>query len=434
MSKPQDFFRYAHRELSTEGVSLAGLAREFGTPLYVYSQEAFLTPLRALQDGLEEIRPLICFAVKSNPNLAVLKLLQEEGAGMDLVSIGEMKRALLAGTPPGRIVFSGVGKSDEEIEEALRHPIHSFNVESTAELTRLSELARRKGKSAAVALRFNPDVNPKTHPYISTGLKRNKFGLNRSEIVAIARNERNYPGVRLQGLSIHIGSQILSLAPFDEAFRKMTDLAIELDEHLAEPLEFLDLGGGLGITYAKEKPPSIQNYCRTVLKHFGKKSRFYGRYRILLEPGRTISGNAGVLVTRVLYRKKRDRKDFLIVDAAMNDLLRPSLYGSHHGITALSERLENAKKIRTDVAGPVCESSDCFAHDRPVSAKLDSGDHLAILSAGAYGMSMSSSYNTRNRPAEVLVSKGKYRLIRKRETFDDQIRLERPARGGKDPS
>lgn len=424
MSKPQDYFRYSQKELSTEGVPLEKLAREFGTPLYVYSREAFLRPLRTLQQGLEEIRPLVCFAVKANSNLSVLRLLQEEGAGMDLVSLGEMKRAILAGTPVGRIVFSGVGKSDAEIEEALKHSIHSFNVESTAELARLSELAQKKGKVAPVALRFNPDVNPKTHPYISTGLKRNKFGLNRKEIVAIARSANEYPGVSLRGLSIHIGSQILSLSPFDEAFRKLTDLAIELDELLSEPLEFLDLGGGLGITYGREKPPTIENYCKTVLKHFGRKSRLYGRYRILLEPGRTLAGNAGVLLTRVLYRKKRDKKDFLVVDAAMNDLLRPSLYGSHHGIVALQERIEKAKRIRTDVVGPVCESSDCFASDRLLSSKLDSGDYVAILSAGAYGMSMSSSYNTRNRPAEVLVSKGVYRLIRKRETFEDQVRLE----------
>lgn len=425
MSKPSDYFQFKNGELSSEGVALSALAEKHGTPLYVYSEKGFLEPLERLQEGLAEIRPLVCFAVKSNSNISVLRLLQESGAGMDLVSLGELQRALHAGTDPKKIVFSGVGKSEYEMKEALKYPLHSFNVESVGELALLSRLAQQAGKSARVALRFNPDVNPKTHPYISTGLKKNKFGLNRKEILGIAENASEYPGVKILGISIHIGSQILSLRPFDDAFRKMKELAIELDEILEEPIEFLDLGGGLGITYKNEKPPSIEAYCRVVLKHFGKKSGLFGRYKILLEPGRTISGNAGVLITRVLYRKKRDKKDFLIVDAAMNDLLRPSLYGSYHGVQALKQSREKGKKISTDLVGPVCESSDCFASDRPISKTIEAGDCVAILTAGAYGMTMSSSYNTRNRPAEVLIARGTSRVIRKRETFEDQIRLEK---------
>jgi diaminopimelate decarboxylase len=422
MSKPFDYFNYKKGELTTEGVSLNFLVKKFGTPLYVYSKKAFLDPLSVLQKELRELDPLICFAVKANSNLSVIHFLSRAGAGMDLVSGGELRRALKAQVQPEFCVFSGVGKTDAEILFALKHPLHSFNVESFAELKRLSDLAVMKKKRVAVALRFNPDVNPKTHPYISTGLKKNKFGMNKNEILTAVAQAKKFPGVKIHGLSIHIGSQILSLKPFDEAFNKLKELVSELEEKYSHSLQFLDLGGGLGISYGKEASPNLRNYARLILKHFGKKSKIAGRYRILLEPGRTLAGNAGVLVSKVLYRKKRDKKDFLILDAAMNDLMRPTLYGSHHEIVPVDQT--DAKKISTDIVGPICESSDCFASDRKISGDLSSGDAVAILTAGAYGMSMSHTYNTRNRAAEVLVSDGQVKLIRKRETFLDQIRLE----------
>jgi diaminopimelate decarboxylase len=424
MSRPTDFFKNASGILSAEEVSLEELVDRFGTPLYVYSKEAFLCPYRELAEGLTGMRGLICFAVKANSNLSILSFLAKEGAGMDLVSSGELKRALRAGCAPERIVFSGVGKAEWEIDEALSFPLHSFNVESTAELALVSDRAVAAGKIAKVALRFNPDVDPKTHPYISTGLKRNKFGLDRGEISAIAKAAKRYPGVSISGLSMHIGSQIVSLSPFDDAFKKTKKMSAELEKVLGRPLEFVDLGGGLGATYRNEKPPSLATYTALIRKHFGPESDLRGRYRILLEPGRTLSANAGVLVTRVLYRKPRKTKDFLVVDAGMNDLMRPSLYGSWHEIVPVRADRTKGPKRKTDIVGPVCESSDCFASDRVFPQKVASGDLLAILSSGAYGMSMASQYNSRPRAAEVLVEGSGYRLIRRRETFEDQIRNE----------
>lgn len=424
MSYPQEFFKYQNGALSAEEISLEDLVSQFGTPLYVYSKEAFCAPFRRIHTGLAGLDHLICFAVKANPNLSVLSLLTKEGAGMDLVSSGELKRALRAGTDPNKIVFSGVGKSVSEIDEGLSFPLHSFNVESVAELRTLSVRSRAAGKKTRVALRFNPDVDPKTHPYISTGLKKNKFGLQRAEILEIAKNRKLYPGIEIAGLSIHIGSQILSLAPFADAFIKTKKMAAELEKLLDSSLKFIDIGGGLGITYKNEKPPTIEAYTALVQKHFGAKSEVKGRYKILLEPGRTLSGNAGVLVSRVLYRKPRKTKDFVIVDAGMNDLIRPSLYQSYHEIIPVLEEHAKGPGKKCDIVGPVCESSDCFASDRPFPNRVGEGDLVAFLSAGAYGMSMSSQYNTRARPAEVLVDGSGFRLIRRRETFEDMIRNE----------
>jgi diaminopimelate decarboxylase len=421
---PTEYFPYASGTLHGEEVSLADLAERFGTPLYVYSKEALLAPYRALAEGLRETRGMVCFAVKSNPNLSILSLLAKEGAGMDLVSSGELKRAIRAKCPPEKIVFSGVGKAEWEIDEGLSLPLHSFNVESVAELELLSARASALGRQVKVALRYNPDVDPKTHPYISTGLKKNKFGLDRAEILSIAKSARKFPGVSIAGLSIHIGSQILTLSPFDDAYRKAKKMAADLEKILGRALEFMDLGGGLGVTYRNEKAPSIDSYTALIRKHFGQKSDVVGKYRVLVEPGRTISANAGVLLSRVLYRKPRKTKDFLVIDAAMNDLARPALYGSWHGILPVREEKPSAAKRKTDVVGPVCETSDCFASDRPLPTRTGTGDLVAILSAGAYGMSMASQYNTRQRPAEVLVDGSGYRLIRKRETFEDLVRNE----------
>ena len=423
MPKPLDSFTYRQGILSAEEVSLAEIADQFGTPTYVYSKKAFLDPFHEIDRGLAGLNHLVCFAVKANPNLSVLKLLVGAGAGMDLVSSGELKRALKAGASPEKIVFSGVGKSVSEIDEGLAQPLHSFNVESVVELKLISDRAKAIGKRATVALRFNPDVDPKTHPYISTGLKKNKFGLQRTEILALLKRH-DFPGVRIAGLSIHIGSQILSLTPFADAFLKTKRMVAEIERAQGAALEFIDLGGGLGIPYRNEKPPTIESYTRLIQKHFGPKSDLAGRYRILLEPGRTIAGNSGVLLSRVLYRKPRKTKDFIIVDAGMNDLIRPALYGSYHEIVPVDFARGKGKRRKCDIVGPVCESSDCFASDRPFSDRIEGGDLVAFLSAGAYGMSMSSQYNTRARPAEVMVDGAGYRLIRKRETFEDMIQHE----------
>lgn len=424
MSTPLEFFRYKNQILTVEDVPLTEIADATGTPVYVYSSDALLSSLRALQKGLESVDHLICFAVKSNSNVAILKLLADAGAGMDLVSGGELYRASLAGVPPQRIVFSGVGKTPGEMAEALETGIFSFNVESVAELEVLNQVAHHLGERARVALRFNPDVDAKTHPYISTGLKKNKFGLNRAEVLSVARNIAKYPSIDLKGISIHIGSQLQSLAPFNEAYGITRKLIDELNTILKEPLSFVDLGGGLGIAYKNEKPPTIAKYCELILKHFGPKAKLKHPLKILIEPGRTLSGNAGVLLTEVLFRKERGKKDFLVIDAAMNDLIRPSLYGSYHEIVPVDQKHAKGPKKKSDIVGPVCETSDCFASDRPMSSKLGSGDLLAILSSGAYGFSMSSNYNTRPRPPEILVEKDQFRLIRQRETYEDLVRGE----------
>jgi diaminopimelate decarboxylase len=431
MSKPLDFFTYQNGSLSADDVALSEVADLIGTPVYVYSANAFQAPLRELQKGLKGIDHLICFAVKSNSNIAILKLLAEAGAGMDLVSGGELYRAQAAGVPGDRIVFSGVGKTPGEIAAALqyeRNGIFSFNVESVPELEMINAVAQDLGVTARIALRFNPDIDAKTHPYISTGLKKNKFGMNRREILEVARAIREEPehfsGLKIEGISIHIGSQLLSLAPLKASFIKLRELVDELEEILPEPLRFLDVGGGVGITYKNEKPFPISKYCALVHQYFGAKSKLKHPKRILLEPGRMIAGNAGILLSSVLYRKERKEKDFLVIDAAMNDLLRPSLYGSYHDIVPVLKSQPREKTRKADVVGPVCETGDCLAMDRKLGAGLGSGDLLAILSAGAYGFTMASNYNSRPRPPEVLLDRGKIRLIRDREDYDDLLRGE----------
>jgi diaminopimelate decarboxylase len=362
VSKPLDFFSYQGGILSSEGVALPAIAKSVGTPVYVYSGEAFLKPLREFQKGLASVDATVCFAVKSNSNIAILKLLSQNGAGMDLVSGGELHRAAKAGVSGKKIVLSGVGKTAAEMRLGLEKEILSFNVESTAELKLLSEVAEAFGKQAPVCLRFNPDIDAKTHPYISTGLKKNKFGIQRAEVLEIVKNIKHYPGIDLRGLSIHIGSQLLSLRPVQDAFLKVKDLIEVIDSKLERPLSILDLGGGIGITYKNEKSPAIQKYCELVLKHFGPKANLKNPIKLVIEPGRILSGNSGVLLTEVLYRKERSQKDFLILDAAMNDLIRPSLYQSYHEIVPVKKVSGKTKK--TDVVGPVCETGDCFATDR----------------------------------------------------------------------
>jgi diaminopimelate decarboxylase len=424
MSAPLDFFQYDRSQnLCADGIRLSEIAQKLGTPVYVYNAAAFLEPLKEFKKGLRSLDHLVCFAVKSNSSLAILKMLAQAGAGMDLVSGGELYRAEKAGVPRNRIVFSGVGKTSVEIEAALRSGIFSFNVESLPELKLINSVALKKKKVAPVALRFNPDVNAKTHPYISTGLKKNKFGLNRQEILDLLPELKRLKGISLQGLSIHIGSQLLSLKPLEESFHRLKELTTEVEKILGHAIRFLDLGGGLGISYetAKAKSPSIKDYCALITKNFGPHSDFKSK-KIVLEPGRVLSGNGGVLLSTVLYRKERKTKDFLIIDAGMNDLLRPALYGSHHDILPLKQA--HGKTRLTDVVGPVCETSDCLGSDRQMGTEILAGDLVAVLSSGAYGFTMSSNYNSRPRPPEVLIQNGKAKIIRKRETHQDLIRGE----------
>ena len=437
MSGWEKHLEYKKGRAHLSGVSLEKIAESTGTPVYVYSAAAIVKPLKEIQERLASIDHLVCFAVKSNSNLAILKLVTSAGAGLDIVSGGELYRASQVGVAGNMIVFSGVGKSIGEMVSALTYDeagILSFNVESVAELAILSAIAQKLGKRAQVALRFNPDVDAKTHPYVSTGLKENKFGITRSEVLEIARGirqEEQYPGVRLVGLSIHIGSQLLSLAPLDDAFAKVAELALELNRILPEPVTHLDLGGGVGISYRKERSPSIQDYCSLILKHFGPNSKFAKGsktpFKICIEPGRLLAGNAGVLLTEVLYWKKRPEKNFLVVDAAMNDLIRPSLYESYHeivpvGVSRPDQRKQ--KRLKADVVGPVCETGDFFARNRSIPSNIQRGDLLAILSAGAYGFTMSSNYNSRPRVPEVLIEKRGFRVIRNREEYSDLIRGE----------
>jgi diaminopimelate decarboxylase len=425
MSRPLDFFSYVNGNLAAEGVSVEKVADAVGTPVYIYSAKAFLSPLRELQAELRGMEYLICFAAKSNSNIAILKLLRDAGAGVDLVSGGELHRAGIAGFPADRVVFSGVGKTPGEMARALEYDgsgIFSFNVESVAELEVLNAVAAELGRKAPVALRFNPDVDAKTHPYISTGLKKNKFGLERSEILAIAGDLGRFPHISLQGISIHIGSQLLSLSPLRDAFGRLAKLVRQINAITGKELKFVDLGGGIGISYGKEKSPDLRRYGALIRKHFGPGSG--NPIKVVLEPGRSISGNSGILVSEVLYRKERRNKDFLVIDAAMNDLMRPSLYGSYHEIVPVKQAKTRLKKRRMDIVGPICETADCFGTDRALPSTLNRGDLVAILSAGAYGFSMSSNYNARPRPPEVLVQEGGFKVIRDRENYDDLVRGE----------
>ncbi|MGE0614282.1 MAG: diaminopimelate decarboxylase [Bacteriovoracia bacterium] len=423
MSKPLDYFTYQAQNLTTSGADLSQIAEEYGTPAYVYSEAGLLEPVRGLTQGLTGWDPLICYAVKSSSNVTLLRRLAEAGAGMDIVSGGELYRCGKAGVPGRKIVFSGVGKTRTEIAEALQfgpNGIYSFHVESGPELEAIGEVAHAMGKRAPIAFRYNPNIAIKSHPYISTGLRKDKFGLPEKELLALVEKFRDHPGLYFKGVSIHIGSQILTLAPLRDAFARTIDLVAKLDARLPEPVTYVDVGGGLGITYKNEKHPKISEYCALIKKSFGKlrKSR---NLQIVMEPGRLISGNAGLLLSRVLYRKPGHGKDFLIVDAAMNDLIRPSLYESHHEIVPVRKK-PGTKQTTFDVVGPVCESGDFIAQNRKLPDSLQAGDLVAILSAGAYGFSMASNYNSRPRACEVLIADtGRPQLIRRRETYDELI-------------
>lgn len=399
---------YRGRELYLEDCALAELARRFGTPLYAYSRSAMLEALAGYQRALAGRDHLICYAMKANSNLAVLQTFAQAGCGFDIVSGGELARVLAAGGDPGKVVFSGVGKTRAEMAQALDAGVACFNVESEGELELLSQVAREAGRTARISLRVNPDVDAKTHPYISTGLKGNKFGVAHDRALATYRRAAALPGIEVVGIDCHIGSQITETGPYLDALDRVLDL-VEAVESQGIRLHHLDLGGGLGITYTDEQPPAAEALVRALLARID--TRGHGHRKIVLEPGRSLVGNAGVLLASVLYLKPGGEKNFCIVDAAMNDLMRPAMYEAWMGIVPCTRRDEPPQTM--DVVGPVCESGDWLGRDRHLA--VQAGDTLAVLSAGAYGMSMASNYNTRGRAAEVMVSGNQAWPIRDRE-------------------
>lgn len=413
------FFAYRDGELWVEDVPVAELARTHGTPLFVYSLAAMRAAVADYQRGLAGRDALICYAMKANSTLAILEVFARAGCGFDIVSAGELERALRAGAAPERIVFSGVGKTRAEMRRALQVGIACFNVESRAELDALDAVARELGVPARVSLRVNPDVDAQTHPYISTGLKDNKFGIAHDEALQAYRHAAGLPGLQVVGIDCHIGSQITSVAPFLDALERVLDL-MEAIEANGIALHHLDLGGGLGIEYHGEQPPRAEELCHAILARLD--ARGHGQRRLLLEPGRSLVGNAGICVTEVLYTKPTPAKNFLIVDAAMNDLPRPAIYGAYHAIAPVRPRSDEPTTV-WDVVGPVCESGDWLGRARALAVRQ--GDLLAVGSAGAYCMSMASHYNSRAKAAEVLVSGARVQLIRARESIQDLWQQER---------
>ena len=410
------FFEYKNHQLQCEGISIREIAEKVGTPFYLYSYHTLVRHFTVFDDAFKGIPHIICYSAKANSNLALLRLFINLGGGVDVVSGGELYRALKGGTAPQKIVFSGVGKREDEIEYALKTGILMFNVESFQELQVINEVAGRIGEKASIAIRVNPDIDPKTHPYISTGLKQNKFGIDVLRAPMAYRLASQLPNLKIVGIDCHIGSQLVEVEPIIEALRKLKELVENLRKKGME-IQYLDLGGGLGITYEDEEPPHPIEYASTILEEI----RGFG-CTLILEPGRVIVGNAGILVSKVLYTKENEEKRFVIVDAGMNDLVRPSYYGSYHQILPVKE--ETREEIVADVVGPLCESSDFLAKGRKIPNLL-SGELIAIMSAGAYGFSMSTNYNSRPRIAEVLVRDDQMFVIRQREGYEDLIRGEK---------
>jgi len=410
-----NYFQYQNRALFCEEVSVERIAQEAGTPFYLYSHRTLLQHFRVFTAAFAEVPHIVCFAVKACSNTAILRIFAREGGGVDLVSGGELYRALLAGVDPSRMVYSGVGKRDDEIDFALRSGILMFNVESTQELETIDARAGVLGLRAGIGLRVNPDVDPETHPHISTGLKENKFGIDVEASLLAYRHAARLRHVDIRGLSCHIGSQVTKVAPFIDALARLKDLIRRLREE-GIAIRYLDLGGGLGIIYDQETPPHPSEYARAIMDASNDLDCTF-----LFEPGRVIVGNAGILVTRVLYTKENAGKRFAIVDAGMNDLIRPSMYGSFHQIQPVIQR--EREEITTDVVGPICESGDFLAKGRQMPA-VERGELLAVMSAGAYGFSMSSNYNSRPRVPEILVRDDLWHVIRKRESHEDLVRGE----------
>jgi diaminopimelate decarboxylase len=410
-------FEYRNGEMFAEGVALKRIAREVGTPAYVYSLATLKRHYKVFDQAFAKVPHIVCFSVKANSNLALLRAFAKEGSGFDIVSGGELFRALKVGADPKKIVFSGVGKKKEEIEYALNAAILMFNVESEEELFALNEIAAGIGKKAPISLRVNPDVDPQTHPYISTGMKKAKFGVDIKKSVETYKKALALKNIDVVGVDCHIGSQLTSLTPFVDALAKVREyldrvLAGEMKKEGAQ-IRYLDLGGGLGINYHDETPPLPDEYAKAIIQGLEGLD-----ITLILEPGRVIVGNAGLLLTEVQYLKETETKKFVIVDGGMNDLIRPALYGSYQAIQPVIEN--KAEKIVADVVGPICESGDFFAKDREIS-RPQRGDLLAVMSAGAYGFTMASNYNSHPKPPEVLVDGDKYYVVRKRETLDDLI-------------
>ncbi|CAB3714637.1 diaminopimelate decarboxylase [Achromobacter kerstersii] len=411
------YFQYRNNVLYAEDVPLDHLAHGLGTPLYVYSRAALKGAWETYRSAIGQRPVLVCYGMKANSNLAVLKEFARLGAGFDIVSGGELKRALAVGAEPSKIVFSGVGKQAWEMRAALAAQVKCFNVESEAELHRLSDVAEELGVRAPVSLRVNPDVDAQTHPYISTGLKENKFGIAIESALDVYRVAQSLPGLDIVGVDCHIGSQLTDISPYFDALEKLLDLIDALDQEGIR-IAHLDLGGGLGIRYTDETPPSPQALLDRVFERLNARGQ--GHLHLVLEPGRSLVGNAGVLLTTVQYLKHAEARNFAIVDAAMNDLLRPALYEAFHGVQPLRPRAGD--QVEYDIVGPVCESADWLARQRKLA--IQQGDVLAVESAGAYSMAMASNYNTRARAAEVMVDGANYHVVRQRETLDDLLRGE----------
>lgn len=409
-------YDYRQSQLVVEDVPVAKIAERVGTPFYVYSRAHIEARWRAFDQAFAGRNHLVCYSVKANSNLAVLQVLARLGSGFDIVSVGELERVLAAGGHPSRVVFSGVGKGVHEIERALAVGIACFNVESEAELVRINDVAARIGRRAPVSLRINPDVDARTHPYISTGLRDNKFGIAMAHARAAYHVAHSLPHLHVTGVDCHIGSQLTELAPFVDALHRVLALVDQIEADGIR-LHHLDLGGGLGIRYRDEQPPAPELYMATLLKALDAHGERYRNLKLLIEPGRAIVGNAGLLVTRVQYLKHSDARNFAIVDAAMNDLMRPALYDAWQDIVPVQQREGAAKSY--DVVGPVCETGDFLGHDR--SLNVQAGDLLAVCSAGAYGSSMSSNYNTRPRVPEIMVDGSKFHVVRRRETVEELL-------------
>lgn len=407
------FFKYKNSELYAEDVPVRKIAEKVGTPLYIYSEKTLLRHLKSYQQAFDGYPSIICFALKANSNPAVLRLLAKNGCGADVVSGGELFLAKKAGIPSGKIVYAGLGKTDEEIAAALKARILMFNVESSDELKAIDRVAGNLQVKAPIALRVNPDIDPKTHPYISTGLKQSKFGIPIEHALEYYRLANKLNNVKVLGIHKHIGSQITTIKPFIDALKRVILLAHNLKEQGIK-IKNLDIGGGLGISYKDEAPPLPEDLSRAVLPLLEE-----GGFNLILEPGRSIAGNAGIFVTKVLYLKKNADKEFVVVDGGMNDLLRPSLYGAFHDILPVIKN--SRKKVLSDIVGPICESGDFLAKERMIN-RASQGDLIAVMSAGAYGFTMSSNYNSRPRVAEVLVTGRDFFVVKERETYKDLVR------------
>lgn len=399
-----------------EDVPLRKIAQEVGTPCYIYSYQTLNRHFRVFDEPLQNDKRIICYSMKSNSNLAILSLFTKMGGGVDIVSGGELFRALKAGADPRKIVFSGVGKKAHEISEALDANILLFNVESRGELELIEKVARAKDMVASIAIRVNPDIDPKTHPYISTGLKKNKFGIDIHEVEPVFARAHEMKHIEVRGVDYHIGSQITELTPFLSALKKVKELILHLRDTYDMPIEYLDLGGGLGITYDEEKPPHPREYAQEILRHTRELN-----CTLIFEPGRVLVGNAGILLTEILYIKEKQNKKFVIVDAGMNTLIRPSLYNSYQKIIPVDDLNREIEVV--DIVGPICESGDFLALDRQLP-RSEYGELLAIMSSGAYGFTMSSQYNSHPRPPEVLVKGNQFSIIRQKENYQDLVKGE----------